>query len=141
MSIRDHPPQGCLVTVDYSDGFRPPEMVKRRLAVVLSPKIRSRPKLLTVVPLSLTAPDPIMPYHARLDVPFALPSGWGDEIRWIKGDMINAVGFHRVDLLRLGKGPDGKRHYQMAALPPDLFKIVRRCALHGLGLSALTKHL
>lgn len=131
-----------MVTVDYSmGGFKEPEMVKRRLAVVVSPKISARPHLCTVVPLSLTAPDPAMPYHKLIRVPFDLPKEWGDHDRWIKGDMVNAVGFHRVDLLRLGKNAEGKRVYQMAALPDDVMKIVRRCVLHGLGLSALTKHL
>ncbi len=55
--------------------------------------------------------------------------------------MVNAVGFHRVDLLCLGKDKDGKRIYQNQVLPDDMFKEVKKCILHGLGLSALTKHL
>lgn len=142
MGIREHPPQGSIVTVDYSKGgFQPPEMMKRRLAVVLSPKIASRPHLCTVVPLSLTEPIKIMPYHKRVKIPFALPAEWGDIERWIKGDMVNSVGFHRVDLLRLGKDNQGKRVYQLDVLPPDIFRIVRQCTLHGMGMSALTKHL
>ncbi|MCO6048799.1 type II toxin-antitoxin system PemK/MazF family toxin [Mesorhizobium sp. RP14(2022)] len=142
MGIREHPLQGSLVTVDYSaGGFVEPEMVKRRLAVVLSPKITARPKLCTIVPLSLTAPLKEMPYHKQIRLPFELPREWGDMERWIKGDMVNAVGFHRIDLLRLGKDDRGKRVYQTAALPADLMKLVRQCVLHGLGLSSLTKHL
>jgi mRNA interferase MazF len=101
MAIREHPPQGSIVTVDYSEGFKEPEMVKVRLAVVLSPKIITRPHLCTVVPLSLTKPKPVMPYNKLIRIPFELPKRWGDAERWIKGDMVNAVGFHRVDLLRL----------------------------------------
>lgn len=82
-----------------------------------------------------------MPYHKQITIPFAMPPSWGNDPRWIKGDMVNAVGFHRLDLLRLGKGNTGTRIYQMQALPPDLFKIVRQCVLHGMGLSGLTKHL
>lgn len=122
-------------------GFKNPEMDKLRLAVVLSPRITARPHLCTVVPLSLTDPMKVMPYHRRIRVPFELPRSWGDRERWIKGDMVNAVGFHRVDLLRLGKNEAGKRVYQMETLPADLFKTVRICALHGLGLSTLTRHL
>lgn len=141
MPIKEHPPQGSIVTVDYSIGFKEPEMVKARLAVVLSPKIMARPHLCTVVPLSLTEPSTVMPFNKLIEIPFEMPKSWGNAERWIKGDMINAVGFHRVDLLRLGKTSTGKRIYQMEALPDELFKIVRRCVLHGMGLSKLTKHL
>lgn len=142
MAIREHPLQGSLVTVDYSaGGFKEPEMVKRRLAVVLSPRIVARPHLCTVVPLSLSPPDKVMPYHKQLIVPFELPREWGNQEKWIKGDMVNAVGFHRLDLLRLGKDRTGKRIYQMAALPEELMKLVRQCVLHGLGMSKLTSHL
>jgi len=142
MGIREHPAQGNIVTVDYSaGGFVEPEMVKRRLAVVLSPKISSRPHLCTVVPLSMTAPDKVMPYHKEILIPFPMPKEWGNQKRWIKGDMVNAVGFHRVDLLRLGKDEKGRRIYQMQIVPDELFLVVRQCVLHGLGLSTLTKYL
>lgn len=141
MSITSHPPQGSVVTVDYDKGFMVPEMDKKRLAIVLSPDIRARVKLVTIVPLSLSPPKNILPFHKQIDIPFSLPRKWGNVTRWIKGDMVNAVGFHRVDLLRVGKGRDGTRIYQLDVLPDDLFREVRRCVLHGMGLSALTKHL
>ncbi len=127
--------------VDYSQGFRKPEMVKRRLAVVLSPAMAARPHLCTIVPLSTSVPEVPMPFHKILDVPFEIPMPWGNIERWIKGDMVNAVGFHRIDLLRLRKDITGKRIYQLTPLSPELFKRVRRCALHGMGMSTLTKHL
>ncbi len=89
----------------------------------------------------MTAPAKVMPYHKRIAIPFELPNDWGNHERWIKGDMVNAVGFHRIDLLRLGKDNTGKRVYQFNVLPDELFKIVRQCVLHGIGLSSLTKHL
>lgn len=141
MSITSHPTRGSIVTVDYSSGFKKPEMVKKRLAIVLSPNIAARPQLCTVVPLSLTPPDPEMPYHQLIEIPFPLPKKWGNAPRWIKGDMMGHVGFHRVDLLRLGKDCYGKRQYQTQPLPPAIFKLAQRCVLHGLGMSSLTKHL
>ncbi|MEM7177468.1 MAG: type II toxin-antitoxin system PemK/MazF family toxin [Pseudomonadota bacterium] len=141
MALSYHPKPGTIVRVDYSSGFTEPEMVKRRLAVVLSPAIKARPGLVTVVALSTTDPSPQMPYHALVDIPFELPAGWGRRPRWVKGDMVNAVGFHRVDLLAIGKGPNGKRRYQTKVLPKADFTKVRQCVLHGLGLSTLTKHL
>ena len=141
MPLIFHPPQGCIVEVDFSKGFREPEMVKDRLAVVLSPQIEARHHLLTVVALSTTPPDPPAPYHCQFQIPFELPRGWGKRPRWVKGDMVNAVGFHRANLLRLGKDRAGTRVYQLRPLPPDLLRKVRRCVLHGMGLSTLTKHL
>jgi len=141
MAIREHPPQGSVITVNYDKGFKNPEMDKLRLAVVLSPNIKARVKLVTVVPLSLTAPQKVLPFHKQIDIPFDLPREWGKANRWIKGDMVNAVGFHRVDFLRLGKTHLGKRIYQFNVLPEEMLRDVRRCVLHGMGLSALTKHL
>lgn len=141
MSISGHPTRGSIVTVDYRSGFMEPEMVKRRLAVVISPDIKNRIKLTTVVPLSLTPPEAIMPYHKQIEIPFEMPKKWGGGNRWIKGDMVNSVGFHRIDFLMLGKDKTGKRIYQYQALPDELFKVVKKCALHGMGFSTLTKHL
>lgn len=63
-------------------------MQKPRLCVVLSKPIKARVGLCTVVPPSTTPPDPAMPYHLEIDVPFALPEPWGNLPRWLKGDMI-----------------------------------------------------
>lgn len=140
MPIKEHPPRGSIVTVDYSKGFKEPEMVKLRLAVVLSPNIKNRVNLATVVPLSLTQPDLIMPYHKTLTIPFYMGK-WGTPERWIKGDMVNSVGFHRIDFIRIGKNRQGDRIYQYNTLDIENFKTVQKCALHGMGFSFLTRHL
>ena len=140
MAIQYHPRRGSIVTVDFGAGFKNPEMDKTRLAVVLSPEIKSRVKLVTIVPLSLTPPETILPFHKQIDIPFDLPK-WGNQTRWIKGDMVNAVGFHRVSLLRFEKDRQGIRSYQTSVLDDELFNVVKRCVLHGMGLSTLTKHL
>ena len=89
LAIQYHPKRGTIVAANFDQGFRKPEMVKRRLCVVLSPPIRNRAGLCTVVPLSTTAPDPVMAYHYELDIPFQLPKYWGRNIG--------------------GTGPDGSR--------------------------------
>lgn len=61
MAIREHPPLGTLLLCDFGSGFKPPEMVKRRLVVVISPRIKARPGLCTVVALSTTLPKPVWP--------------------------------------------------------------------------------
>jgi len=136
-----HPRQGTIVRVDFDGAFKTPEMIKPRLCVVVSKPIQARTGLCTVVPLSTTPPGVVMPYHLEIEIPFALPERWGNTPRWLKGDMIYSVGFHRVDLLSLGKSPEGRRLYQTEALPAPILRQVQAALLHGLGLSELTRHL
>ncbi len=138
LALAYHPKRGTIVTADFDQGFRKPEMVKRRLCVVMSPPIQARVGLCTIVPLSTSVPDPTQGYHYRLDVPFPLPEPWGNIPRWVKGDMICAVGLYRLDLLRLGKDLNGKRIYQMGKLSDTHMKAISNCVLYGLGLPPLT---
>jgi len=138
MGLLYHPKQGALVLVRFDQSFKEPEMVKPRPCVVVSKAMKSRPNLLTVVPLSTTVPDPVMPWHAEIAVDLELPPRWARQTCWVKGDMLYAVGFHRADLFSLGRGPDGRRVYQNASLPMDTFRQVQRCVLEGLSLSHLT---
>jgi hypothetical protein len=59
----------------------------------------------------------------------------------VKGDMVNVVGFHRLDLVRLGKDQDGRRQYLLEPLSDDIIRKIRACMLRALGLSTLTKWL
>jgi mRNA interferase MazF len=141
MSIREHPPIGTVMLCDFNAGFKIPEMVKRRPCVVISPKIALRPGLCTVVALSTDAPYPIMPYHCQIDLRPELPEPWKSDGVWVKGDMVNAVGFHRLDLIRLGKDFGGKRQYLLTPLSVENIKKIRHCVLTAIGLGTLTKHL
>lgn len=126
---------------DFNSGFKIPEMVKRRPVVVISPQIKSRSQLCTVVSLSTTKPDPIMPYHSEIELPSGkFPKNMNKTV-WIKGDMVNTVGFHRLDLIRLERDDIGKRTYCLHVLDKESMNTVQRCILHGLGLSDLTKYL
>lgn len=138
MPIKQHPAAGTVLLCDFAGGFREPEMVKRRPVVVVSPRIRARPGLCTVVALSTTAPEPAMPYHAQIDLRPELPEPWSSDAIWVKGDMINAVGFHRLDLIRLGRAEGGGRMLLLQPLPGETLATIRRCILAGLGLGALT---
>jgi mRNA interferase MazF len=141
MPIREHPLLGTVMLCDFDSGFKVPEMVKRRPCVVISPKIALRPGLCTVVALSTEAPNPIMPYHCQIDLRPELPSPWESDGVWVKGDMINAVGFHRLDFFRMGKNASGKRNYHMTPLSNDIIKQIRLCVLRAIGLGSLTRHL
>jgi mRNA interferase MazF len=141
MAIREHPVVGTVLVCDFNQGFQEPEMVKRRPVIVISPKISVRAGLCTVVALSTTEPNPSMPYHCRIRLDPPLPEPWGDTVRWVKGDMICAVGFHRLDFPRLGKDSSGKRLYRYNPISDEDLRRVRQCVLSALGLAGLTKHL
>jgi uncharacterized protein YifN (PemK superfamily) len=139
MAIQYHPARGTIVAVDFRQGFRVPEMVKRRLCVVISPPIEARAGLCTVVPLSTSAPDPVQSYHYHFEIPFQIPQPWGNQPRWAKCDMVSAVGFHRIVLIRLGKAPTGARQYQLNTLSNLHLRNISNCVLAGLGLPPLTE--
>ncbi len=139
MPIKQHPDAGTVILCDFAGGFREPEMVKRRPVVVVSPRIRARPGLCTVVALSGTEPRPVMPYHARIDLRPELPAPWTSEGIWVKGDMINAVGFHRLDLIRLGRDDTGDRAYLLQPLPAETLIRIRHCVIAALGMQGLTE--
>jgi mRNA interferase MazF len=101
------------------EGYREPEMVKRRPVVVISPKIVARPGLCTVVALSTTAPDPATQYHCQIDIRPRLPNWMESDGVWIKGDMIAVVAFNRLDFIRLGKQFNGRREYYYSVTGAD----------------------
>lgn len=141
MALQYHPKQGALVLVKFDRTFKSPEMVKVRPCVVISKGMKSRPGLLTVVPLSTTPPVPPLPWHSEIEIGLELPPPWTSKTCWVKGDMVYAIGFHRADLFRLGKDSMGRRVYQTEALSAEKFTQVQRCVLEGIGLAYLTKHL
>lgn len=141
MPIEYHPVPGSVVLCDFRKGFREPEMVKRRPAVVLSPNIRARGKLCTVVALSTTKPNFPQSFHCEIELENPLPDPWNAEKHWVKGDMIYAIGFHRIELFRDGRDENGKRIYSQKPLSNEHIKQIKRCVLNGLGMQLLTKHL
>lgn len=141
MPIRFHPRLGTIVACDFGAGFKEPEMIKRRPVVVISPAISTRRGLCTVVALSTTPPRPALSYHCELSVNPPLPSPWSSETMWVKGDMVYAVAFHRLDLIRTGKDALGQRTYLDTPLPAEDIRRVRCCVLSALGLVALTRHI
>lgn len=136
MPLKYHPNPGTLLVCDYSTGFVSPEMVKRRLVVVVSPRMRGRTGLCSVVPLSTTAPTEILGYHHRVSIVPAPPHPWAADC-WAKCDMISAVSFDRLEMIRRGKDLAGRRQYADLSLSPADLQAVRECVLVGLGLGSL----
>ncbi len=124
---------------DYGmGGFVPPEMVKRRPVVIVSPRLPHRDGLCTVVPLSGTPPLHAVPYVVKVDLPEPLPDPFGERTFWAKCDMVGTVAFGRLDLFQTKRGHDGRRRYLHPKLPQDAFAEVRRGVLFALGLGHLT---
>ncbi|WP_075216959.1 type II toxin-antitoxin system PemK/MazF family toxin [Mongoliimonas terrestris] len=134
MTITVHPDPGTIVRVDLAEGFRPPEMVKRRPAVVLSPPIVGRPQLCTILPLSSTEPRPILPHHLRIELDPCLPAPYDDRVMWLKGDIVLTVAFHRLRYL-FSHWANGQRRYDIRRLEAPVFSAVQSCVRSGLGLA------
>jgi mRNA interferase MazF len=143
--ITFHPRAGQILHCDFSQGFKDPEMVKReRPVVVLTPYIQGRHQLVTVVALSTVPPSPVLPFHCQIPKNSMPQLGRFQEYgTWVKGDMVYSVGWHRLDLIRLGKRDPqtGKRLYFKNRLGSEQMKTIRGCVLHGLNLGPLTEYL
>lgn len=107
-------------------GFREPEIIKARPVVILSPHYIKRYGLYAVVPLSTTAPEPVMPYHykfAESPVP-----GMPDET-WAKCDMVVSVAESRLDRISLPG-----RKWGMGNIKPEELEAIKRCIKYALGI-------
>ena len=103
MPLNFHPQQGMVLYCDFTTGFRPPEMVKFRSVVIISPRPRHATQLCIVVPLSTTAP--IHPQQYRHIVSAAsLPGKFSAVQTWAKCDMIATVALGQA-----GPNKDGER--------------------------------
>ena len=134
MPIQFDPPAGTVLLCDYSTGFRAPEMVKRRPVLVISPRLRHRRGLCTVVPLSTTPPNHPQAHHHRLRLPVSPPAPWDESEVWAKADMLATVSFERLDLFRTPRAPYGRRRDVMVRVAPGDLLAVRTCVAHALGL-------
>src|ERR1035437_6405283 len=101
MPITFVPSPGDVLMCDFSTGFMPPEMVKVRRVVVLSPRNRVRiPGTYIVVPISKTTPSPPEGCHCEFKArsyEFFHPV----ESVWAKADMVVSVAAHRLDRVRV----------------------------------------
>jgi mRNA interferase MazF len=127
---------------DYAmGGFREPEMVKKRPAVVISPRLPHRDGLCTVVPLSGSEPDRELPYVVRLEFHRSLPKPFEQNIWWAKCDMLATVGFARLDQFRTERDHTGRRQYLQPKVSKSDLTRLQQGVLHALGLGAIAIHL
>lgn len=134
MGILAHPQVGTILRVDLNEGFRIPEMRKRRPAVIVSAELPGRAQLCTIVPLSTTAPRLPRNYHCQIEFDPRLPFPYQSRIMWVKADMIMCVAFHRLKLLHSGRDANGDRIYDVRVLSDAKMNEIRACIRSALDL-------
>lgn len=110
-------------------GYVVPEMVKVRPVVVIARNRKNR-HLVTVVPLSTTAPNALEDHHHQLSSN-PLP-GKGLITCWAKCDMLATVSLARLDRFKVAP-----RQYLAPTLPAADFQAIRKAVLSALGLTDL----
>ncbi len=140
MGIKFAVAMGTILLCDYGrGGFQPPEMVKRRPAIVISPRLPYRDGLCTVVPISSDEGERATDYIVRLEFKPLLPEPFSYAVAWAKCDMLATVGFDRLDLFRTERDrQSGLRRYLHPKLSASDLKRVQAGMLCALGLKNLT---
>lgn len=141
MALKFHPNPGAVLLCDYQTGFVAPEMVKVRPVVVITPRLRNRASLCTVVPLSTTAPEHIEAYHCEIRLIPKLPSPYDSESCWVKADMLATVSHDRLSPIKVGKDRFNNRVYYNTLLKSEVLRQIQRSVLWALNLGHLTRHL
>ncbi|WP_111564368.1 type II toxin-antitoxin system PemK/MazF family toxin [Rhizobium sp.] len=140
VALNFHPRVGAVVICDYRTGFKEPEMIKERLAVVISPRLPNRSDLCTVVPLSMSPPKRDIKYQCRIELPMEAPKPYEGKFKWAKADMLATVGIRRLTLPYTERDPvSNKRKYLTIILGHEEMDKITTAVLHALGLEHLTK--
>jgi uncharacterized protein YifN (PemK superfamily) len=125
--LRYQPKPGSVIYCNF-EGFIVPEMIKKRPVIVVQ-KHRNNSKLVTVVPISTTAPIETLKCHVCLNNAFCNMHLRG-KVAWVKCDMIYTVSLERLDLVKNKK--TGKRY--MPELDVNDFKEVKEAVRNALRL-------
>jgi uncharacterized protein YifN (PemK superfamily) len=133
VTVKIHPASDTIVRVDLTEGFREPEMRKRRPAIVLSPLIPGRNTLCTIAPLSTSTPKIVLLQHMQLTLDPPLPYPYDEPTMWVKGDIVLTVAFHRLRLL-FKQWEGGERVYDVRVLDAATMEQVRACVRAGIGV-------
>lgn len=134
MTLKFHPRIGEILVCKYPKDMKAPEMVKSRPVVVVSPRLKRRSNLITVVPLSSTRPTFIQDYHYEINITNPFPAPWNHSPCWAICDHPMTVGFDRVDLMKIGKDRNGNRRYYKHKLDTEDVAGIRLALKAALGL-------
>ena len=130
MPISFYPRAGQILVCDFS-GFKEPEMIKKRPVIIVSPKLPYRSEIVTVVPISTTAPIHDHDFVVRLSKNYH-PNENDDLPCWAKCDMIMNIARWRLDGFKIGR-----RKWATPQASGDDLQAVRDGVIHGLGLDHL----
>lgn len=136
MALQHCPAVGSILMCEFPSCFSTPEMVKTRPVVVLSPRIKGREGLVSIVPLSTTPPNPAEAHHCQVPV-HLLPKSLQATCTtcWAKCDLVYTLSLARLTLVQGKRNPKtGKRAYEQAKVDLTTLQDLRRCAAIGLGI-------
>ena len=122
-----HPRAGQVLVADFK-GMVAPEIIKVRPVVVISPKLAHRSGLVTIVPLSTTAPRQELPYVFKMSKNY---TPWGEQAdsSWAKCDLVMSVSLSRLSSFKIDR-----RKYHSPSIDADDLAGIRKAVLAGLGL-------
>ncbi|MBC7704315.1 MAG: type II toxin-antitoxin system PemK/MazF family toxin [Rhodoferax sp.] len=121
MALPYFPRRGEVLICDFDSGFRAPEMVKKRPAVVISIKESHNRRLCTVVPFSTTQPNAIRGWHHPLSH-VKVPGLAAADFMWAKCDMLATVSFERLNKPYF-KTRGGRRFMELVLDDEDMLAI------------------
>lgn len=130
MAIKFYPRAGQILICKF-DGFKVPEMVKTRPVIIISPRLPNRGGLVTLVPISTTAPRQEMPYTIRLSKNYH-PKEDDNLPCWAKCDLVLNLSIERLNGFKVDR-----RKWEYPQLIGDDLLRVREGVIHGLGMKNL----
>jgi len=134
MPINFHPEPGTILRCDFSR-FKEPEMVEHRPVVIISPRLRQRDALCSIVPLSTTPPTIEITWHYKIQFAQPLSKKFNALECWAKCDMVTTIAHHRLDRFSEALLNTNQRRYYEQALTPEQFKSLMACVHAYLGLA------
>ena len=99
--MRYQPNKNSIAWCDFK-GLEIPEIIKKRPVVIIK-KHKQNSRLVYVLPISNTVPEPMRPYHFKINEGFC-KEYFNAEPHYVKIDMIYTVSIARLDSVKLESG-------------------------------------
>ena len=140
MALLYPPSVGEVFECEFPSCLAAPEMRKKRLVIVVGPKLIDRDsRLVNVVPISMTAPPAGCVYQPEVPIS-AIPGRWQSAPgkRWAKCDMVYTLSIERLSMAQgaRSRATDGKRQSFKGKVDLATLQEIRRCVAHAMGITA-----